>query len=194
MCKVGIWSAPKMNRTRSSSSPTVQVLGLREVRVATQQHAAKSAAQANVQRPIDFPRAALVAWPVARAIDHAQHLARIGQRHDQRMITPLALVRDVHPRLALARGGHQRAVHVDAGFVEERVRLLRPDFEPRLVEHVEERANVVGLEAAAEVAGRGGIGNAPGIHRVEIHFVVAAQFQIFQAGASHNALKAKFST
>ena len=43
--------------------------------------------------------------------------------------------------------------------------------------------HVVGLEAAAEIAGRGRIGNPPGMHRVEIHFVVAAQFEIFQARA-----------
>ena len=40
-----------------------------------------------------------------------------------------------------------------------------------------------GLEAAAEIAGRGRIGNAAGAEGVEEDFVVAAQFEVLQAGA-----------
>ena len=40
----------------------------------------------------------------------------------------------------------------------------------------------MGLEAATEVAGRGGIGDSPGIDGIQVHFIVAAQFEIFQAG------------
>ena len=82
---------PKMNRTRASSRPAVQMLGLREVGVATQQHLAKAAGEADVQHAIDFLGRPFVAGPIARAVDDAQHLARVGQRHHQRMITPLPL-------------------------------------------------------------------------------------------------------
>ena len=43
---------------------------------------------------------------------------------------------------------------------------------------------MAGLETATEIAGRGGIGDAPRAQGIEKDFVVAAQFQVFQAGAA----------
>ena len=51
------------------------------------------------------------------------------------------------------------------------------------------RAHIVGLEAPAKIPGRGGIGNPPGVHRLQISFVLAPQFQIFQAGAVTQGVK-----
>jgi hypothetical protein len=99
------------------------------------------------------------------------------------MVTPLILIVDVHPFLALAAGERERAIHIDPRLVEERFGLLGPDFEPRLVEHVEQRADMLGSESPAEVASRRRIGNALRADRVEIHFVVAAQFDVVQARA-----------
>ena len=42
---------------------------------------------------------------------------------------------------------------------------------------------MMGLKPPAEVAGRRRIGNAPRADRVEIHFVVAAQFDVVQTSA-----------
>ena len=81
------------------------------------------------------------------------------------------------------RGVDQRAVQVDAGLGEERGGLPGPDLAADVVEDVEQRVDVLGLEAAAEVAGRGRVGNAAGAEGVEEDFVVAAQFDVLQAGA-----------
>ena len=95
------------------------------------------------------------------------------------MEAPSALVRDVHALFALARGGHQRAVHVDRGLSQERLGLPRPDLAARVVEHILQRLNVMWLKAAAEIAGRGRVGNAASAQRVEQGFVLSPQFQIF---------------
>ena len=54
---------------------------------------------------------------------------------------------------------------------------------PGLVEDVLEGLDVVGGEAAAEVAGGGGVGDAVGAEGVEEDLVVAAQFDVVEAGA-----------
>ena len=69
------------------------------------------------------------------------------------------------------------------GFGEELCGLLCPNLQPRLVDHIQQRAHLVGLEAPTEVAGGGGIGNPPGVHRLQISFILTPQFEIFQAGA-----------
>ena len=69
------------------------------------------------------------------------------------------------------------------GLVEEVGRLLLPDLEPGLIEDVLEGLDVVGGEAAAEVAGGGGVGDAVGAQGVEEDDVVAAQLDVVEAGA-----------
>ena len=122
-----------------------------------------------------------MAGPVAAAIDHVQRLAGVGQREDQRVIPPLALVVDVHPLLALAGGLDHRAVGVEDRLLEERLRLPTPDPKPRGVEDFLQAEDVGRLEAAAEVARRGGIGDAAGPQGVEVGLVAAQQFQVLQA-------------
>ena len=55
---------------------------------------------------------------------------------------------------------------------------------PGLVEDVLEGLDVVGGEAAAEVAGGGGVGDAVGAEGVEEDLVVAPQFDVLEAGAA----------
>ena len=62
-------------------------------------------------------------------------------------------------------------------------RSLRPNFQPGVVDRVEQLEDVVGGEAAAEVAGGGWIGDALSAEGIEKGFVVAAQFDVFQARA-----------
>jgi hypothetical protein len=99
------------------------------------------------------------------------------------VITPGAVVGDVQALLALAGGSYQRAVHVDRGQREEVVGLLPPDAPADVVEDVLQGVDVGRREAAAEVAGRGRVGDAAGAQGVEKHFVVAAELDVLQTGA-----------
>ena len=109
---------------------------------------------------------------------------RIRAPIDPPAAAPLLLVGDVHPLLALARGDGERAVHVDHGLLEERGGLLLPDVEPRLVDRVEQAADMLlAAEAAAEIARGGGVGNGLRTDGVEERFVVAPQFDVLQTGS-----------
>ena len=127
--------------------------------------------------------APFVRGAVAGAVDDAEHLAGVGQRDDQRVITPGAVVGDVDALLAAGAGGDEGAVDVDDGLVEEVGRLLFPDLDPGLIEDVLEGLDVVGSEASAEVAGGGGVGDAVGAEGVEEDDVVASQLDVVEAGA-----------
>ena len=54
---------------------------------------------------------------------------------------------------------------------------------PDLVADVDQRVHVGGPKTAAEIAGRGRIGNATGAEGIEIDFILPARFQILQTGA-----------
>ena len=107
------------------------------------------------------------------------------------MITPGAVVGDINALLAAGAGGDERAVDVDDGLVEEVGRLLFPDLDAGLIEDVLEGLDIVGSEASAEVAGRGGVGDSVGAEGVEEDDVVAAQLDVVETGAVAKALSAK---
>jgi len=98
------------------------------------------------------------------------------------MITPDAVVGDVHAALTLAQGSDQSAVHVDAGQVEERRRLSSPDPFTNVVKDVDQGVHLGGAKATAEIAGSRGIGNALSAQSVEVDFILAPQFEVLQAG------------
>ena len=100
------------------------------------------------------------------------------------MVPPLTLVVDVHPLLALSRGFGHRAVGLDDRFFEERRRLLSPDLHPHVVDRAHQILDVAFIEAPTEVAGRRGVGDALRPERVQVHFVVAPQLDVFQAGSA----------
>lgn len=164
--------------------PAVQVGRLGEVGVAAQAAAAEAGALAQRDHLIDLRGRTCVRGPVARPIDQAQHFAGLGQGEHQGMAAPGAVVGDVHALLALAAGGDERAVHVDGGLIEESGGLCGPDALADGVGDVMQDLQVRLLEAAAEVAGGGGVGEAAGAEGVEEGFVAAEQFEIFQAGAA----------
>ena len=56
---------------------------------------------------IDQTRDPFVRWPVAGAVDQAQHFAGLGQCQNRRVVTPQTVVGDVHAGLALADGPNQ---------------------------------------------------------------------------------------
>src|SRR5262249_19036987 len=84
----------------------------------------------------------------------------------------------------LGVGGHDGAVDVEDGLLEERGGLLRPDPQSRAIEGVHEVQDVALGEAAAEVPRRGGVGGAEGAQGIEVDLVVAPQFEVFDARAT----------
>jgi len=82
--------------------PTVQLGRLREIGVATEQDVAETRPAAQRGGAVEIGGGPLVAGTVAGAVGQEQHLLGVGQRYQQRVVTPLALVGDVNPLLALA--------------------------------------------------------------------------------------------
>ena len=85
---------------------------------------------------------------------------------------------------ALARGGDQKAVHVDDSLCEESGGLAGPHADAGVVEDVLQRLDGLGGKPPAEVACRGGIGESARPQGMEHHLIVAEQFQILQTGAA----------
>jgi len=165
--------------------PAVQVGGLGEVGVAAEQDALEPASAAQVDRLVQVPGGILMTRPVARSVQQEQRLLGVGQGDDQRVITPLPVVADVHPLFALGAGWGERAVGVDPGPIQERRLMggvLPPDLETDGIERLLQRIDLPGrLEPPAEVAGRGRVGNAPGPQGIEVGLVVAEQLQVLNA-------------
>src|SRR6185369_7233116 len=74
--------------------------------------------------------------------------------------------------------------HIDLGEIEECRWLPSPDAFADVVERIDQRVDVGGAEAAAEIARRGGIGNALGADGVEEDLVLTAQFDVLDTGAA----------
>src|ERR1700692_3704833 len=100
------------------------------------------------------------------------------------MIAPGAVVGDVHAVFALAGSGDQGAIHIDPGTVEESIGLIGPHTYTRLINEIDQGEEVAAREAAAEVARSGGVGDTASAQGVEEVHIVAAEFQVLQAGAA----------
>src|SRR5208283_2553456 len=161
--------------------PAIKVFGLREVGIAAQAHALEAAAQTGGGGSVESVGRTFMGGTVAGAIDDAQDLTRVGQGHDEDVITPDAVVGDVHAPFALARGRNQRAVGVKDGLLEEGGGLVLPDANTHLIENILQAVEVGHREASAEIASRGGIGDALGAKGVKIIDIVASQFDVLQA-------------
>ena len=84
-----------------------------KVGVAAQENVGKPGTAAELDRLVEHGWRPVVGRTVAAAIDDEKRLASIGERDDERVISPDALVREVHTELALARSTDQRAVGID---------------------------------------------------------------------------------
>jgi len=100
------------------------------------------------------------------------------------MITPLTFVIDIDSLFALARRLDHRAIRVDDRFLEESVRLLTPDFKPRMVKRFHQQVDRDSAEPPAEIACGRRIWNALSAYRIQIGFVVSQQLQMLQTGSS----------
>ena len=181
--RLGMASMPKMKRM-DILVPAVQVFRLAEVGVAPEGDPAESRPTTQGGGLVQIDMGLLVRGTVATAVDQVQRLGGVRQRDDQRVVTPHPVVGDVHPLLAPAVRRGERAVGINEGLLEELVGLLLPDPQSGLVEDVHQPLDIRRREAAAEVPGGGGVGDAFGPQGVEIDLVVAADLQMFQAAAA----------
>src|SRR5208282_1937798 len=121
----------------------------------------------------------LVGRTVTAAIGQIERLGGVGQRDHQGLITPVAVMVDVDALLALGIGRDHGAVGVEESFLEKVVGLLGPDAEAGTIDGVHQSLDVGWYEAPAEITLGGGIGYSLGAQGVEIDFVVAPQFKVF---------------
>ncbi len=159
--------------------PAIQMLGLSEFGVSPQQDLAEASLKAKRDSLVQEDVGQLLRGAVAAAIEQEQWFGGIGQRDQERMVAVLAVVGEVHPLLALGIARHDGAIGVQNRFLEELGGLLGPDPQAGLIDGVHQGHDIGLSEAAAEVAGSGGIGDALGSQGVEIDFVVAPQFEVF---------------
>ena len=176
-------SIPK-NEASAVLVPAVEVLGLGEVGVASEEERAEAGLATQGDGSVEKARGQFVGGAVAAPVGQEQGLGGVGQRDDQGVVTPGAVVGDVHARFALGVGGDEGAVGVDCGLVEERGGLLRPDALPGLVDRVHQVEDVTESEASAEVARGRGVGNPHGAQGVEIDLIITPQFEVLDLCAT----------
>src|SRR5947209_14815277 len=101
------------------------------------------------------------------------------------MVTPPAVVADVHSLLALGIGLNEGAIGVQDRLIAKRVGLLSPDPQPRFIDGVDQGEDI-GLrrEAATEVAGGRRVRDSLGSQSIEVDLIVAWQVAVCGALAS----------
>ena len=172
------------HETNAVVVPAVEVRGLGKGRIAAERDFFEARPSAQCDCTIEILVGVLLAGPIAATIVDVERFARVGQRYDQGMIAPCAVVGDVHALLAFAVGFDQRSVGVDDGLVEELLRLSTPDRQSRFVERFLQEFDPPLVEASAKVASSGGVGNPSRAERVEISLVVPQQLDVLQASAA----------
>ena len=101
------------------------MLGLGEVGVPPHQKRAEAGLAAEEDGPVDEAGGQFMRGAVAAAIDQVQRLLGVGQRDQQGMIAPGAVVGDIDALFALGVGADEGAVDVDESLVKEVDRLLQ---------------------------------------------------------------------
>ena len=172
------------HETHPFAIPSIQLGRLCKVGVASKEDATKPCVATKLHRLVEIPCRPFVARSVTAAIDDEQCPLRVGQRYHQRMVAPLSLEVDVDSLFAFAGGFYHRSVGFDNGFLEERLGLLSPDFLSCFVEDIHQLVDRGPVEASTEVTGGSWIGNALRTEGIEVVFIVASQFQMFQARAA----------
>src|SRR5271154_1172644 len=164
--------------------PAIEVLGLGKVRIAAEEHLAKAAQKASADSGIKRVGGAFMGGTIAAAINDAQGFAGIGQGNHEGVITPGAVIGDIHALFALAGCGNQRAVGIDDCLLEKGCGLMFPDADANVVINVLQGIDVGDSEPSAKIARGGGIGNTLSAEGVEEVGIVAAQFDVLQTIAA----------
>ena len=160
--------------------PRIQVLVLGDPRVSPQQDLAEAGPNAKRDGLVQVLAGPLLRRAIAAAIEQEQGFGRIGQRDQERMVAPPAVVGDVHALLALGVGLGDGAIGVQDRLIEELLRLLSPDPQPRFIDgDSSSRGHRPRSEAAAEVPGGGRVWDSFGSQGIEVDLVVAPQFEVF---------------
>jgi hypothetical protein len=169
---------------------SIQILVLGDPRVSTQQDLAEAGPNAKRDSLVQVLAGPLLRRAIAAAIEQEQGFSRIGQRDQERMVAPLAVVADVHSLLALGVGLRDGAIGVQDRLIEKLVRLLSPDPQPRFIDGVHQREDIgLGSEAAAEVPGGGRVWDSFGSQSIEVNRIVASQFEVFESFAAGEDIK-----
>ena len=88
---------------------------------------------------------------------------------------------DIHTSLAFTRSLHHRAIGVHERFLKELGALLLPNVESRFIEHVHQAFDFRPCEATAEVTGSCRVRDPRRSQGIQVHLIVAAELQVFQA-------------
>ena len=172
------------NKAYAVVVPAIEMGRLGKSRVAAKRDLFEARPTAQVDSTVEINVGSILAGAVAATIEDVERFARVSQGHEQGMIAPNAVVGDVHALLALAVGFHHGSVGVDDGLVEELLRLLAPDAHASFVEHLLQHVDLTRIEASAEVARGGRVGDPPCSQSVKIGLVVSQQFEVLQASAA----------
>jgi hypothetical protein len=164
--------------------PAVKLPRLGEIAVPAEHDAAEARLPHQGDRLVDPVHGVVMAGAVARPVDDEERLLGVGQGHQERMVAPHPLVRQIHALLALPGGGHDAAIHVEDGLVEKRLGLLSPHLEPLAVEQTQQSFDVALAEAVQEISGGGRVGDAASVERVKIVLVVPQQLDILKHRAT----------
>lgn len=122
---------------------------------------------------------------VPAAVEKIQGLLRIGEGHNERMISPNALVRDIHAFLAFAQRFNDGSIGVDpCRLFCERLGLLSPNRQPCLVDRLHQVFDVSFIESSAKVACGRWVRNALRAECVQKDFVVPSNLDVFESLAT----------
>ena len=152
---------------------------LSEFGIAPQEDLLEASPATEANRLVEVEFGLLLRGPVAAAVDQVKRLSGVGQRDQQRMITPSAVIGDVDALLALGVGLDEGAIALDDRLGKELRGLLGPDPQPRFIDGGHQGHDIMLGEAAAEIPGGGGVGDPHGAQGVEIDLVVAPQLEVF---------------
>ena len=159
--------------------PAIQIGRVREVGVPADRDAAGHFHH-QINRAINPFDAPTVAGRVCWTIDQVKHFFGIGQRHQQRPVSPDPFIRQSDALLTFSAGPGNRSIHVNKRFLQKSLRLYFPYFEPRSIEAFLQRRNVRLTKAPREISGRRRIGYPFRSQSIQEHFILPAQFNIFQ--------------
>ena len=99
---------------------------LSEFGIAPQEDLLEASPATEANRLVEVEFGLLLRGPVAAAVDQVKRLSGVGQRDQQRMITPGAVVGDVDALLALGVGLDEGAIALDDRLGKELGGLLGP--------------------------------------------------------------------
>lgn len=113
-----------------------------------------------------------------------QDLLGVGQRNNQRMVSPLLLVVHTDPFLALAGCFDHSSIGFDDCTFEEFRRLMCPDLESRFVDCLHEHEDLHLVESSTEITCRCWVRDALCSKSVEEGFVGTTDLKMIQASTT----------